>query len=521
MCVAFSPFLLNSSVAVCLSCSTVVHTYCLQELDRSKLPSFRKVSCHSLSDDSVSITAVTTKNNSAHSHSGEKACLRGFVIDIPQISYDSSLPSTSRTSRGGRRRGGGEERGGDRGGEERGRDKRGGGGGKKRPMTRGPLHPAKRGRAACTNSRNNAASVVSDFDSLMFDYRRTKPATPNSAPLGTSRVGGDSVKEVLEIPDSPPLPPHAAEFSKEVALVHSPTPSSSSSTNELTAIQLTSQLHEDTPPSSLPSPSLPEPLTTRYTSAQVVSSTHSLAPDEAISQGRPPKRAQWSEEDVNRIDLDGDEDCLITEHTTTSRYFGDSKTGQGVKYPLLLPPSSPSTAANIPTDSLASAEAELLQFKKTSANFSRVASNLPQVASSPHSSVSNSTLPQPPALRQSMFQALEDFNNSNTGHSSDVGGDNYRGNVRVPAIIVPTSSTVAPRLTNPELDGDGEGEGDVVISSTTRNIRWAERRGGGRGRSVFDVLEKNSSCESNHTNTSSFYGGGIYEKQLHFQSFLY
>ena len=381
-------------------------------------------------------------------------------------------------------------------------------------MTRGPLHPAKRGRAASTNSRNNADSVVSDFDSLVFDYRQTKPAPPNSAPLGTSRVGGDSVKEVLEIPDSPPSPLHAAEYNNEVALVHSPTPSSSSSTNELTAIQLTSQRHEDTPPSSLPSPSLPDSLTscaTRYTSAQVVSSTHSLAPDEATSQGRPPKQAQWSGEDVNRIDLDADEDCLITEQTTTSRYFGNSRTGQGVNYSPLLPPSSPSTAANTPTDSLASAEAELLQFKKTSANFSRVASNLPQVP--------NSTNPQPPALRQSMVQALEDFNR---GQSSDVGGDggdNYRGNVRVPAISVPTSSTVAPRLTNPELDVEGEGEGDVVISSTTRNVRWAER-GGGRGRSVFDVLENNSLCGSSHTNTSSFYGGGMKNNDI-FEVYFY
>ena len=439
-----------------------------QELDRSNLPSFRKISCHSITDDGVAITAVT--NNSTHSQSEKRAWpQRSVVREIPPISFESSLPSSSGPGRGGRGRGG-----------------------KKRPNLRPPLLPAKRGRGS-QNSRNNArasSSTVSDFDNLLFESRQRRLAPPTSAPPTSGGRGGGDSAEVYEIPDSPPpsLPPSLS--ARESA---SPTPSSSSSNNDLNAVQFISRLQEEaTPPSQADPPTSTSSSTTLYTSAQVLSATHTLTADKPKSQGHPTNQP---EEGVAPIDVDAEEDCRITD-ATSSRYFN-----QRGRNPPSLPPSTP-PAADTAADSLAATEEELLQFRKTSANFNRATCNLPQLIIGRSPSLSLSRSPT------SLVLAIEDFNKGARGQSSDVGGAkevNSHGNDREPTTASNTSSLPAPRLTDPALDG-GRGGELVMPAGATGNTRWAGRGGGeGRegGRSVFDFIESSS-----NPNTKSFYGGG-------------
>ena len=342
--------------------------------------------------------------------------------------------------------------------------------------------------------------------------------------------------EVYEVPDSPPPPP-PSEVVKEV----SPAPSSASSTtSDLTAIQYTCRLQEGSAHSHTGTTLLTDPPIPSYTSSQPLSLTHKLVPNDPISQGHThPRLANDTRtEGVAKTDSDceEEEDCLITE-PTTSRYFRNQQSSSSVRE------SSGPTVSEGHTDSLSADEEELLRFRKTSSEFNRTTLSLSQIGSRSPSLSLPRQLPQ----RSSLVQAIEDFNNRpHRGQGSDEGSDSSRGNVAA------SSNTLLapPTLTDPELDEEGDcegvrggsgegvrcegvrgGSGEGVRCEGVRggpgegvrcegvrggpgegvgvrgNTRWAGRR----ERSIFDFIEgPTHENTSNHPNSSSFYGAGIY-----------
>ena len=350
------------------------------------MPTFRKRSCQSISD----VTVVGATNSPAHSRPPTTQNITrsawqqvsSTTHNIRPISYDSSLPSSTTAGEGGR--------------------------GRRKRRINPPSRTAKRGRGR----HGGSSSSHSVFDDLMESYRERQ--SRNS----TEREAKDSCI-IHEIPDSPPPVPEAGREEGELRLSCSPSHSSSSSC-DLTAIQLTSRMHENKKKTALTALTKVPALTTHTSSHTshywrdqeptpdtLVHSSDILVSNEPQLKGLPPH----SREGVTSISVDTEDDCLITE--TSSSLFRTSHTPSEVeeRHPPSTPPPPLSTSST--------EEDELLKLRKNMANF-RHSTRLPSHLSSP-SVPTHHTPPSPPPLnhivkRRSLLREVVRLANDVTGY---------------------------------------------------------------------------------------------------------
>ena len=490
------------------------------------MPSFKKLSCQTISDD---VTVVTETRNSSCSRFGSRDNTRlstwqprhSAMCEIRPVSYDSSLPTST---------------GGERG--------RGGRGTRKRSNYKPPMQLAKRGR--CNRYGDEEREALSNkFDEIFDSYKSAKmPSVP-------SKSGEMDTPTVYEIPDSPPLPspplPHPPSTTHSVHPRHSviyvppvicnsiyvppvicdsPTNScsstSSSSSKDLNAVQLTCCIHESnnttiTQPSSSSSNSslmtIPTytSLDNKYTITTLPRNTqNSLESDPSSTHydsNEPRLQGRTHCNDETRsggvIAIDTDEECLITDDTTVHH----------------------------PPAAVTEEEEELKKLKQVMANFkdsTRVPDHLmsrtpPSLQTTPTFS-SQTTPPMTSSFNHrntSRTPLLNHITHITGDQSHDNQSDNHHGNNHSPKHhTITTTSPHRPQLTNPELDMEDD---DFEVSPLSRWLEQRETvRGGGREReeetsSVFDYIESSPKKypTRGHPNSKSFYGGMYVYTYIH------